>query len=191
MGYERRTSETHGIYVNFVPDEALQGLEGRLGMTLAPGVKDMSTGGFFWDRNLDADLQRLKDDFRVDVLVSLMEPYEYEKYCIPNLLNKAEERGIEVEPFAIKDVSIPLETKAREYKEFIYRIAEALEREKVVVVHCRGGRGRTGLVAASVLVALEYSAVEAVETVREVRSGTIETQAQEDYVHEFEKEVRS
>ena len=58
-----------------------------------------------------------------------------------------------------------------------------------VVVHCRGGLGRSGMFAASVLVALGRPARKAIEAVREAREGTIETPDQEDRVRWFEMEL--
>ena len=44
-----------------------------------------------------------------------------------------------------------------------------------MVVHCRGGLGRSGLVAASVLVALGHPSGEAIRIVRVAREGALET----------------
>ena len=51
-----------------------------------------------------------------------------------------------------------------------------------VVVHCRGGLGRTGLVAARLLVELGESPVSALVRVRAARPGAVETVEQEKYV---------
>ncbi|CAN5345025.1 hypothetical protein BH24ACT19_BH24ACT19_17720 [soil metagenome] len=62
---------------------------------------------------------------------------------------------------------------------------------KTVVVHCRGGLGRSGMFAASVLVVLGRPAGEAIKVVREAREGAIETPDQEDRVRWFEMELRA
>lgn len=51
-----------------------------------------------------------------------------------------------------------------------------------VLVHCRGGLGRAGTVAARLLVELGDPAAVAVECVRQARPGAIETAAQLEYV---------
>ena len=54
-----------------------------------------------------------------------------------------------------------------------------------VVVHCRGGLGRAGLVAALLLIENGPPAEAAIRTVRAARPGTIETAAQERYVRTY------
>ena len=50
------------------------------------------------------------------------------------------------------------------------------------MVHCRGGLGRAGTIAARLLVECGWPAAKAIAAVREVRPGAIETRAQEKYV---------
>ena len=58
------------IRVDFVPrDETV--LPGLLGMTFAPGMKALGQRGR-WDRDLEADLRVLRDDYETDTLVSVM-----------------------------------------------------------------------------------------------------------------------
>ena len=48
--------------------------------------------------------------------------------------------------------------------------------------HCRGGIGRTGTIAAKLLVEFGYEPAAAITLVRRTRPGTIETKTQEQYV---------
>ena len=54
-----------------------------------------------------------------------------------------------------------------------------------VVVHCRGGLGRSGIVAALLLIEAGIASRAAVDSVREARSGAIETIQQEAYVRGY------
>ena len=183
-----RTSESHAIRVNFVPSEEVDA-PGRLGMTFAPGMKaDTTHGEWRWERDLGADLRKLKEGFGTDVLVSVMEEHEYREYEISALYETDEVEGIDILRFAIQDMGIPDEAESEQYQVFIEDVVDHLLHEKNVVVHCRGGLGRTGMVAACVLVALRrHSANEAVDAVREARSGTIQTNKQEEFVGRFEE----
>ena len=51
-----------------------------------------------------------------------------------------------------------------------------------IVVHCRGGLGRTGLIAAQLLIELGEMPSKALERVRAARPGAVETRQQEKYV---------
>lgn len=186
-GKAARTSDNNPIRVDFV-DGTVLGLPGRLGMTFAPGMKAYSPDGS-WDRDLEADLGRLKTRYHADSLVTLLERSEFEEFGIPDLLERARQAGLEVIHFPIVDVSTPRKSQSEEYATLVRRIVDRLREGKTVVTHCRGGLGRTGTVAASVLVALGRPADEAIGIVRKVRSKrSVETQGQEEYVRRFERE---
>ena len=125
-------------------------------------------------------------------LVSVMEEHEYQGYEIPELFERDVVEGIEVLRFAIEDMNVPKEAEAEEYEEFIRSIVSRMRDGKNVVVHCRGGLGRTGTVAACVLVALgDHSADEAIGAVRAARRGTVQTRNQEEFVRRFEETLRA
>jgi protein-tyrosine phosphatase len=54
-----------------------------------------------------------------------------------------------------------------------------------VLVHCEGGTGRTGTMAAAYWIARGLSARDAIARVRRARPGAIETDEQRDVLHEF------
>jgi len=58
-----------------------------------------------------------------------------------------------------------------------------LDRGDSVALHCRAGLGRTGTVAARVLLERGLNVQAAVDLVRQARPGAIETQVQEAYLH--------
>lgn len=191
---DTKTSDTHPIRTDFLPNESL-GLPGKLGMTFAPGMKDPRPG-VGWRRDVDTDLRRLKDEYGADILVSLMEDFEYgdERYEMGGLgefRDAVEDADIEFRHFPILDVDVPRPEQSGEYAAYIGEIISALKAGKTVVAHCRGGIGRTGTVAASVLVGVGHDPDEAISIVREARSPRmLEAEWQEEYVREFAKENR-
>ncbi len=186
---EEKTSESHPIRVDFLPQQALE-LPGRLGLTFAPGKKTDETDGR-WERDLETDLQRLRDEYGVEALVSLMEHNEYSDLQIPEFFQKAEERGMDVLHLPIPDYGVPSDPEEDKYRPLVEDVAGRLEEGHTVVVHCRGGLGRSGLVAASVLVALGHPSGEAIRIVRMAREGALETPDQEDRVRWFELELQT
>ena len=98
-----RTSGSNPINVAFLA-AADHGLPGAIGVTLAPGKVDLRRG---WDRDLEADLTRLRSVFGIDVIVSLMEPWEYDYLAITDLATRSEALGMAVILFPIKDRNAP------------------------------------------------------------------------------------
>ena len=58
---------------------------------------------------------------------------------------------------------------------------------KPVAVHCGEGKGRTGTVLAAYLVSKGVTADKAIERIRELRPGSIQTLEQENVIHLYEK----
>jgi protein-tyrosine phosphatase len=184
------TSETEPIQVDFLPDDEV-GTPGRLGMTFAPGMWAGSVRGR-WERDLATDMRELEEEHEADVLVSLMEDHEYRGYQISDLLERDSIGNIEILRFAIADMGVPREAQSEQFEAFVQDVVQRLEQGQNVVVHCRGGLGRTGTLAACVLIALgRHTSDEAIDAVRAARKGTVQTREQEDFVRIFEGTVRT
>ena len=176
-----RTSDTNPLRVDFLSAEALKG-SGRIGLTFAPGKKDLPG---LWDRDLDADLDRLRGYYHADVLVCLLESHEFTLLRIPDLLPTAKQRGIELIWHPIRDVSVP--KRMDEFVAVVEKILAFLNEGQTVVIHCRGGLGRSGLVAASCLVAFRYETSDGIRFVREARPGAIQTCEQQSFITDFHR----
>lgn len=151
-------------------------------MTLAPGKRNRGMTAH-WQRDLAADLDRLRDCYQPDLLVSLIESHEFDLLKIPDLFEQAEARGMQVRHFPIPDFGVPRSIDL--FAELVQDILAAATEGKTIVIHCKAGLGRSGLVAASCLVALGSTPAEAFQLVRRSRPGTIETVEQEAFVHRF------
>jgi atypical dual specificity phosphatase len=75
----------------------------------------------------------------------------------------------------------------QQVQEAVAMISSCLDRDMPVVVHCLAGLGRTGTILACYLVKTGMSANDSIITIREWRSGSIETSDQEAVVYEYER----
>jgi atypical dual specificity phosphatase len=69
-------------------------------------------------------------------------------------------------------------------------IRRAHERHMGVAIHCAAGLGRTGVILACYFVAQGQSARAAIDRVRDLRPGSIETDEQLEAIEEFERRSR-
>lgn len=171
-----RDSTTHPLRI-----DSLQIGNGLLGLTLCPGKKGESVFGGAWDRNLDVDLDAIKG-WGAKVVLSLIEGQEFDMLSVSGLGDAVKARGMEWHHFPIRDVDVPTPEAMDLWRRLSPRLHRVVENGGRVLVHCRGGLGRAGTVAALLLVERGRSAPEAMATVRAARQGAIETQEQERFV---------
>lgn len=152
--------------------------EGRLGLTLCPGKKDPLNG---WDRDLQEDLRVIRN-WGASMIISLIEPHEFDLLQVPEFGDSAARVGISWIHLPIRDVDVPDERFESGWSAIRPEIHHRIGTGERILIHCRGGLGRTGLVAARILVERGCLPRDAVHRVRAVRPGAIETLAQEQYV---------
>ncbi len=181
---ERQTSYSHPLRVDEIPAGLLVG--GRLGMTIAPGKMDLNGYTGAHDRTLATDLDVLFETFAPTWVISLMEGFEYERFKIPTLLTEYTLRGARVLHYPIVDMRAPTDMKV--FSRVIDLIDDELRAGESVMVHCKGGLGRTGVVVASVLVRQGVTPAAAVALTRKHRVGSIQTADQEEWVYTYAQE---
>jgi ADP-ribosyl-[dinitrogen reductase] hydrolase len=172
-------STPHPIDARFV-DGAVLPARGRLGLTHAPGRRHPESHAPEWNRDLETDLLHLRAHHGGDLLVSLMEPAEMEAMGIAELPARARAMGWEWRGFPIRDMDVPSDRAA--FRELLSELRAALDAGRCVILHCLGGLGRSGTVAAALLVELGTTPDRAIEAVRRARPGAIQTVEQEKLV---------
>lgn len=175
------TSESSPIDVNFFPTHAT-GTKGKLGMTLCPGRNSIGRTGDY-QRDLRADLTRLRDVHGAKVLVCTIERHEFRSQKIEAYFEIAKELGIDVLWYPVVDGSTP--RHIGKFRKLVREMVRRMRYGDNVVVHCKAGLGRTGTFAACVLTRLGYSPSAAIEATRATRKNTIEHNHQEGFVKTF------
>ena len=174
-----KTSWSHPLKVDMLP---IPDIDGSIGMTMVPGKNyDGFTG--YWKRDLDADLAELSETYGTDFLISLMEAFEYEQVGAAELFTRGHEYGIDVVWYPIEDTSTPKDEV--DYFLFVAKVVQTAINGYNIVIHCRGGIGRTGMTASCCLVNLGLDPYDAILHVRHARKGTITRQSQIDLVWRY------
>lgn len=174
----KRTSLTHPLEIAAVsagPDL------GRVGITFCPGKSDQHAMSGYWDRDLSLDLDAIRD-WGAAAVVTLVEAKELILLRVENLGEEVRRRGMFWFHLPIADVSTPDEGFERNWASSGDALRTLLRDGRDVLVHCRGGLGRAGTIAARLLIELGMEPSAAIRRVRTVRPGAIETREQEEYV---------
>lgn len=176
-----RTSDSHPLLISKVTISNRGEPTGVLGLTFCPGKKGDSVHGAPWSRDLDTDLNVIRR-WGATVVITLMEQYELEALQVASLGQAVQARGMEWWHLPIRDVDVPDDRFRAAWADLGGALHARLSRGERVLIHCRGGLGRTGLLAAQILVERGDTPADAITAVRKARPGAIETFEQEDYV---------
>ena len=132
----------------------------------------------------------LKDDIAgwkragIDAVLSLLTPDEERDLDLGDEARQVRTQGMHFTSFPIPDRQVP--TSEAKLAEILGRVADALSNGKNVLVHCRQGIGRSGLVAASLLVKKGISPGAAIESVSAARGMPVpETAEQRDWIDHY------
>ena len=98
--------------------------------------------------------------YGIDTVVSLLTPDEEESLDLQPEGQLCQDIGLSFRSFPIVDRSVPSQIEA---VSFIQQLDAELAQGKNLVVHCRQGIGRSGLIAAGLLVARGVSPEDAME----------------------------
>jgi ADP-ribosyl-[dinitrogen reductase] hydrolase len=175
-----KTSQTHPLQI-----DAVSAGPGKIGLTFCPGKKQPDSHSGPWDRDLETDLRAIRT-WGASALVTLIEDHEFGELQVSDLGAKAETSGMEWHHLPIPDVSVPDANFEQTWAYSGLRLRSLLQAGKSIVVHCKGGLGRTGTIAGRLIVELGGDADDAIRDIRFARPGSIETfgheNSQEDYV---------
>ena len=153
------------------------GKKNLLGVSQFPG-KNLQN--IFDLSSFSKDLQIIKKQ-KIKIVVSLLPDKEKNKLGLDDLIWSKEE--VEYIQFPVNDFSVPPKKKFNELKKLISFIKENLMLSKHVLIHCNGGKGRSGMIAALVLKAMKEK--DPIKKVREKVIGSIETEEQEIFVKDW------
>ena len=173
-----RTSITHPLEIAAVRPAEHMGL---VGLTFAPGKTQAGAMTGAWERDLALDLDAIKA-WNASAVVTLVEEHELHTLQIAGLGQAVEDRYMAWVHAPIRDYHVPCPKFEATWASVGPGLRARVRDGANVLVHCKGGLGRAGTIAARLLVELGMDHGAAIEQVRSVRPGAIETSAQLDHV---------
>lgn len=133
---------------------------------------------------LEADLTLLASNGATD-LVTLIGEGEREKLGVGALPRLATETGLSWREFPITDRAAPTAKHRVDFDQLLDELLKSIDAGRRVAIHCQAGLGRTGLLAAGLLVRSGTRPDDAIALVRLARPGSIETLRQEDFIRKI------
>ena len=141
-------------------------------LTPCPGTKGTE---------LKASLEQLKDQ-GVEAIVTALDSEEMEKAGVAELSTLTEELGMAWFHQPIEDDCAPGEEFDVRWEQISPKVQAILENGGKVALHCMGGSGRTGLLAAHLLLERGWELDTIKAEVKALRPGAFTKQPQIDYI---------
>lgn len=132
-----------------------------------------------------ASVDEVLDRYRqmgASLLISLITEREMLELGLGSLPDACASRGLHWWHGAIPDMQPPGPEFDRCWREHASQLHAVLDAGGAAALHCWSGRGRTGTVAARILMERGSSVQDAIRLVRACRPGAIETEEQERYL---------
>lgn len=156
------------------------GYAGVIGLVACPGIRvgAMTPSS---KKNLPVDVQEIID-WGANGVVCFLEAHELAISRVEALPTQIQESGMWWRLLPIVDMGVPDQHFEDDWAEEGELIRHALRIGERVIFHCYAGLGRTGMMAARVLVEMGMDPEEAIVTVRQDNSRRIQNKKQEDLV---------
>ena len=172
------TSASHPLEIVCLSRAGLPDDNGPIGFCMLPGRRKAKRS-HRWARDLGQDIAAIRQD----------------RLCLVTLCTD-EELARDSPGFEARIASEfmcrehrPHDTRA--FDELIARLVDRINDDMRVIVHCNGGKGRSALVAAAVLIGLKVPYAKAVAGVRAARSGSLRNPLQLWFLWSFARRWKS
>jgi len=172
-----RTSLTHPIRI----DEIVLSSGNKLGLSFCPGKKQTNAMTGIWDRDLATDIKAIKD-WGARRVLTILHPDEFRELDAHNLGGEVFDQGMEWSGYFLANDSVPNLQEGFKWYDVRRGVHRELRQQHNVFIHCKGGIGRTSMVAAMILIESGYDPNRAVELVGDARPGSFYMEEQRQFV---------
>lgn len=145
---------------------------GALALTPCPGTKDA---------DLDTSLAQLQQQ-GVAAIVTALDESELASKGVAELGEKAQQLGMKWFQIEIEDDCAPGDEFAVKWQQASPELHQVIAQGGKVAMHCMGGSGRTGLLAAHFLLEKQWQLDDIVREVQALRPGAFTKSVQVDYI---------
>lgn len=171
------------ISPNPIDNLQIPGVTGKLGLVACPGVR--IKGGALSGRRLSQAI--VKDvaamvEWGASGVLTLVEDHELSIAGVPDLPDRLDSAGLWWRHMPIMDMYIPELEFEEQWQSEGERLHQLLQQGDSIIVHCYAGLGRTGLIAARLLVEFGMQPEQAIEAVRATNKRRIQTKEQAEYI---------
>lgn len=161
----------------------IPGVEGLIGITSCPGMREEYVFDLYSESLID-DLQALRAWGAV-VVVTLLEDTELHSLGVRDLGKNIVALNMIWLHLPVHNMGLPDERFEDKWRVVAPCLCNLLQEGKRLVIHCREGIGRAGLVAVRLLLELGLAVDEAIRIVRKARPGSIMLASYEKYCYEL------
>ncbi len=162
------------------------GMSGQLYVSSCPGFSKVD--GATEDRK-SAHLAFLFDQ-GINLVISLTPEDERENLGVADMPQRMQQAGIDWREVPVVNFGTPEQDQMQQFMDMINDAATRLASGQKILVHCRGGTGRAGKVAAIILMGGGMLADTAITTLRDHRAGCVQTAEQEDFVRAYDGHLK-
>ena len=119
------------------------------------------------------------------IVLSLLEEHELSHLGAKSLLKELSVKNIQWMRFEIENFGVPKFSQYALLNQNINTVSNDIINGKNILIHCMAGLGRTGMIAALILIKLGIDINQSIKLIRNIRPGSIETEEQEKFVRNF------
>jgi ADP-ribosyl-[dinitrogen reductase] hydrolase len=159
----------------------IPGLEGMIGITSCPGMREEYIFDLYSESLID-DLQALRA-WGASVVVTLLEESELHTLGVRDLGRNVVALNMIWLHLPVHNMGLPDERFDEKWRVIAPCLCNLLQEGKRIVIHCKEGLGRAGLVSVRLLIELGLPVDEAIKIVRKARPGSLHLYSHEQYCH--------
>ena len=144
----------------------------KIGLTPCPGTKTESL----------ADSVATIRNWGASAILTLMPKEELEASGVADLQQETEKAGMKWFHLPVRDDEGPAEAFLTAWERVGNEVHQLLNDDQSIAIHCKGGSGRTGLMAGQIMLERGMPLKEVVESIQEQRPNAFTVAEQQEYI---------